>query len=65
MLPNIIWFTIFHLVPSLLLLFFAHRMVEANARAYPRLYGPVGRRIALGVLYVMSILWVVIGLRWL
>lgn len=59
-----LWFIIFHLLPSLVVIVFASRMVEINARAYPRLYGPIGRRIALVVLYITAVLWVMIGIKW-
>ena len=59
------WFVLFFFMPSLLIITFARRMVESNARTYPRLYGPVGRTIALVVMYVAGTLWTAIGLWWL
>jgi hypothetical protein len=65
MIKDILVFLIFFLTPSLLMLVFARRMVEYNARSYPRVYGPLTRTITLVMCYVIGVIWIVGGVMYL
>lgn len=59
----VILFLLFFLLPALLVIAFAHRMIACSARRYPRLYGRVVRVLALLGIYVGATWWIVEGLR--
>ena len=65
MIKDILVFLIFFLTPSLLMLVFARRMVEYNARSYPRVYGQLTRTITLVMCYVIGVIWIVGGVMYL
>lgn len=65
MVRDIIIFLVVFLTPSLLILGFARRMVEYNARSYPRIYGPVMRVFVLILFYVVGVIWLSGGVMYL
>ncbi len=58
---QIVFFLIMFLLPGLIIIVFSRKIVEYNARHYPRIYGPRGRKIILWGLYVAGIYWIVRG----
>jgi hypothetical protein len=62
---DIIIFLVVFFTPGLLILVFARRMVEYNARSYPRIYGPVMRMFALILFYVIGVMWLSGGVMYL
>jgi len=58
-------FLVFFLTPGLLMLIFARRMVEYNARSYPRAYGPLTRIITLVMCYIIGVVWIGGGIIYL
>jgi tryptophan-rich sensory protein len=52
-----------YLIPGLLIILFAKKAIEFNARAYPRVYGRVGRPVFLFMAYAIGIVWIMIGFQ--
>jgi hypothetical protein len=58
---NVVTFLTLCLLPGLIVLAFARRAVESNARTYPRVYGRYGKILALFGAYAGAIFWIVKG----
>lgn len=59
---NIVLYIFIFLVPGILLLLFARKIVEYNAKSYPRVYTPLMRRFALLLFFIGGILLIFVGL---
>ncbi len=61
MLNDIVGFLVFFLLPGLVLLVFGRKMVEYNARSYPRVYGRIGKPLTLLICYLVGLFWISLG----
>ncbi len=59
---NIILYVCFFLTPGILILLFSRKMVEYNARSYPRIYTPLMKKFALMLFFVGGMLLILVGL---
>ncbi len=58
---NLLVFVVLFLVPGLLLLRFARKLVDLNKRLYPKLYGEANQAGALIVYYIVGTIWIFLG----
>ena len=49
-------------LPGLLTIIFAKRMVDYNARSYPRIYTPFMKKFALVLFYLGGLGWMLFGI---
>ncbi len=58
---NLVLYICLFLAPGIFVVVFARKMVESNARAYPRIYTPLMRKFALLLFYTVGIGFIVLG----
>lgn len=58
---NLVLYICLFLAPGILVVVFARKMVESNARSYPRIYTPLMRKFALLLFYVVGIGFIILG----
>ena len=58
---NIILYVFIFLIPGILILLFSRKMVEYNARSYPRIYTPLMRKFTLLLFLCGGILLIFVG----
>jgi len=60
---DVIVFLLYFLLPGLAIIVFARKIVDWQAKLYPRWYGPVRKILGWLVLYAIGIWWIVRGVQ--
>ena len=62
MLQKLLLYLVFFLIPGTVCIYFGRRMVDYNAKSYPRVYSPRMKLFSLLLLYFIGLLLIVWGL---